>query len=148
MIKTKKTIDQQGPCRVGRTREVSTVPISGLKWGGSSKPFPPFPEWEEEVCRGHTLNQICLFNKHLNQRCVGEELGKALVFLTLASVLRWVNPYCYYDPLFLFSFPGHSRLVWLMAMHGGRGFMVSPCALQTTQYPSHLSTYKSDKSIS
>ena len=25
------------------------------------------------------------------RRCVGEELGKALVFLTLASILRWLN---------------------------------------------------------
>merc|ERR1712032_88286 len=45
---------------VGRTREVSSVPISGLRWGGSSKPVPPFPEWEEEVCGRGTWKSSCL----------------------------------------------------------------------------------------
>ena len=38
------------------------------------------------------------------RRCVGEELGKALVFLTLASILRWLNPdVSIFTPPFLFQ---------------------------------------------
>ena len=33
---------------------------------------------------------------------MGEELGKALVFLTLAAVLRWVNGDVILTPFFLF----------------------------------------------
>ena len=40
----------------------------------------------------------------LHRRCVGEELGKALVFLTLASVLRWWNQDDIFTPPGFLSF--------------------------------------------
>ena len=55
-------------------------------------------------------------------RCVGEELGKALVFLTLASIFRWSNQDEILTPWIIFSRTFTPSLVdgeaWGRGVHG------------------------------
>ena len=133
---------------------------TGTLWFGRSlKSSCPPDSWElmenlEQTISSHSrfwrFWSQCWWNHPQSgrRRCVGEELGKALVFLTLASVLRleaWPGSVVFFFiqqlSSFYFCFPGRSHQPWSRAILGREGFTDLPSLRQTTQFHLHLVSF-------